>query len=126
MRAAQALHAALTILAAIGFFRVWARTRFWLPRYVHWMALVALGLGLAFLRLVPPDAPIYRGGWTGVKQAAIALLFPAIVYAAFIFYGGQHAAVEARRRAGRVRCPHCGGSVGSPGEPCASCGQAIQ
>jgi hypothetical protein len=68
LKAAQLLHATLVFLAAIGLFRFWVRTRFWFPRYVHWMAVLALGIGLGFLGLIPQDAPLNRGGWIGLKK----------------------------------------------------------
>jgi hypothetical protein len=125
LKAAQLLHAALAILAAIGFFRFWVRTRFWFPRYVHWMAVLALGIGWGLLRLTPQDTPLNRGGWIGLKKAAIVLLFPGIVYVAFVFYGGQRSAFEARRRQGVVRCAYCRDSAGLPGDACPKCGQTI-
>jgi hypothetical protein len=123
MKAAQWVHAALVILAAIGCFRFLFRTHFWFPRYVHWMAVLALGIGLGMLGLIPQEAPINRGGWLGLKKAAVVLLFPGIVYVAFVFYGGQRAAFEARHRTSAVRCRHCRVGAGLPGDPCPQCGQ---
>lgn len=96
LKAAQLLHAGLAILLAVGFFGFLIRTRFWLPRYVHWMAAAALCIGLGLLPAIPEDAPINRGGWLGLKKAAIVLFFPGIVYIAFVFYGGQRAAFDGR------------------------------
>ena len=45
LKAVYLVHAALLVLAAIGFFRFWARTRFWLPKYVHVLAGASFALG---------------------------------------------------------------------------------
>lgn len=124
LKAAQLLHGAVVILAAIGFFRFWVRTRFWFPRYVHWMAVLALGIGLGFLGLVPLDASLNRGDWPGLKKAGIVLVFPGIVYITFVFYGGQRAAFEDRHRRS-VPCPNCRDSAGLPGDACPTCGQTL-
>ena len=126
LKAAQWLHAALAVLAAIGFFRFLFRTRFWLPRYVHWMAAIALGIGLALLPLIPEDAPINRGDWVTFKKTLIVLFFPAVVYVAFVFYGGQKVAYEARQAEDGVPCPHCRQGSVLPGETCPACGQTIR
>src|SRR5438270_128346 len=60
IKAAQIVHAVVLAVAAIGALRFAIRTRFWLPRYVHYLAAFALVLGLASLTLPPPDAPIHR------------------------------------------------------------------
>jgi hypothetical protein len=36
--AAHVIHVALVVLTAVGLIRFWARTRFWLPTYVHYLA----------------------------------------------------------------------------------------
>jgi hypothetical protein len=125
LKAAKAVHAILVVLAAIGFFRFLVRTRFWFPRYVHWMAMIALGVGVGVLALIPAEAPMNQGGWIGFKRALVVLLFPGIVYVTFVFYGGQQAAYAARRHKGAVMCPHCREAAGCPGEPCGRCGQTI-
>jgi hypothetical protein len=125
LKAAWWLHAAFVVLAGIGFARFLFHTRFWLPRYVHWLAAIALGIGLGLLTIIPADAPVNRGDWAGVEKALIVLFFPAIVYVAFVFYGGQHAAYLARRSNEAVRCPHCHDGTGLPGEACDTCGQVI-
>jgi len=94
------VHGLALVGAAIGFVVFWWRTRFWLPRYVHYLAGLALALGLWAVPLVPEDAPINRDEWRALKQAAIILVFPALVYVVFVVYGGQHAAYEARRHNG--------------------------
>ena len=85
-KAAQLVHAVLLIVAAVGASRFAIRTRFWLPRYVHVLAAFALLLGFACLALLPPDAPIHRSDWGGLKKALIALIFPGLVYAASCFW----------------------------------------
>jgi hypothetical protein len=125
LRAAEWLHMIVAILVAIGFFRFLLRTRFWFPRYLHWLAAIALLVGWGLLVLAPRDAPVNQGSWSGVERALVVLLFPAIVYIFFVFHGGQHAAYEARRRRGTVRCPNCGNGGGLPGDTCKACGQRL-
>jgi hypothetical protein len=88
-------HGVLLALAAVGFFAVWYRTRFWLPRYVHVLAAVATLMGVAMIFLIPADAPIRKqvGIWANVLIVAIC---PALVYFFFVFYGGQSAAYKRR------------------------------
>jgi len=110
-KAAQIVHAVVLAVAAVGAFRFAVRTRFWLPRYVHYLAAFALVLGLACLSLLPPDAPIHRSDWGGLKKALMALIF-----------GGQRVAYERSHRATR-RCPSCGQPNLGPGRRCPSCGR---
>jgi hypothetical protein len=125
LKAAQAIHVLLAILAAIGFFHFGVRTRFWFPRYVHYLGGLALALGLTSLALMPPDAPITQGGWSWLKQALLVLVFPALVYGFFVFYGGQRAAYERTHQPHVMYCPYCRGAHVSPGHQCPHCGQTI-
>jgi membrane protein YdbS with pleckstrin-like domain len=125
MTVANAIHVLLLVAAAIGFFRFWAHTRFWFPRYVHVMAVVALAIGVWLLSIVPSDAPLNKGSYTMLKQALIVLGLPALVYFVFIFHGGQHAAYESRQRRQAVRCQFCGGAEAAPGTACPACGQIV-
>src|SRR5262245_26545966 len=59
--------------AAIGFFHFWICSRFWFPRYVHYLGAFALALGLACLACMPPEAPINQGAWGGLKKALLVL-----------------------------------------------------
>jgi len=117
------LDVAWKIAAAIILIRFWIRTRFWFPTYVHWIAAVAFLIGLGMLVIMPADAPMNRGGWAGVNKTLLVLFFPAVVYVAFVFYGGQRAAYEAR--SDRIACPHCRASEGFRGTTCTACGQTI-
>ena len=125
LKAAQAIHVLLAMLAAIGCFSFGVRTRFWFPRYVHFLGGLALVLGLACLALAPPDAPIHQGGWGWLRQALLVLVFPALVYGFFVFYGGQRAAYERTHQPHVMRCPYCRDAHVSPGRRCPSCGQTI-
>jgi hypothetical protein len=118
-------HVGLIILTATGAFAFLVRTRFWFPRYIHWLAAIALAIGFGMLAIIPPDAPVNQGNWVGFKQGMVVLLFPAIVYGAFVLYGGQRAAYETRHIAAAMGCPHCGEGIGLAGETCAACGQTI-
>jgi hypothetical protein len=125
LKAAQAIHALLAVLAAIGFFHFLIRTRFWFPRYAHYLGGFALALGLACLALMPPDAPINQGGWGGLKKALLVLVFPGLVYFFFVFYGGQRAAYERTHQPNAVPCPYCRDAHAVPGSPCPRCGQTV-
>ncbi len=125
LNAAVLIHGVVLILAAIGFFWFWIRTRFWLPKYVHWMAAAAMLIGAGLLWFLDADVPVTRGQRAWLKEALLVLMFPAIVYVAFVFYGGQHAAYGARVTRTAVRCPHCGTGKGMPETTCSVCGQTI-
>src|SRR4051794_8752240 len=117
----------LAALVKIGFgiifIRYWIRSRFWVPKYVHVMAAIALLIGLASLGSIPPEAPINRGASPFLNKVLAVLMFPALVYGAFVFYGGQHAAFDGRED--RIPCPSCRASEGVRGTTCAACGQKI-
>jgi hypothetical protein len=124
---AQWIHLGVVVLTTVGALIFLVRTRFWFPKYVHVMAAVAFAIGLGLLQIgafADPDAPVNRGKWAPVKQALLLLFFPAVVYAAFVHYGGQRAAYEDRARRA-VTCPHCGQASGVPGSACSGCGQTI-
>jgi hypothetical protein len=99
------LHAGILILAAIGFFRFWKRTRFWLPTYIHVLAGIAFAVMLWIFSMAPADAPVNK--WGPVSRFLFSLSLPAIVYFFFIFYGGQHIAYT-RKVGQQVPCPFCG------------------
>lgn len=124
-KSAQAIHGLLVILAAVGFFLFWIRTRYWFPRYVHYLAGFSLALGFGLLTIMPPDAPINRDAWGGLKKALLVLIFPALVYFFFVFYGGQKAAYERERLDTLVPCPYCGAARTIPETRCPGCGQTI-
>ena len=91
VRFIHVFHGIVLSIAAVGFFALWYRTRFWLPRYVHVLAVVGLGVGIALIYLMPADAPINKqlGIWGNIVLLAIC---PLLVYLVFVFYGGQAAA----------------------------------
>src|SRR5215208_4609982 len=88
-------------IAAAGFFAVWYRTRFWLPRYVHVLAAVATLIGVVLNFLIPADAPITKqlGIWANVFIVGVC---PALVYFFFVFYGGQAAAYRRHMSAAKT------------------------
>jgi hypothetical protein len=130
------LHAVIAVVAAAGFFFFWARTRFWLPKYAHVLALIALALGVWMAATVSDDAPISKQG--PVAKILLALGLPVMVYFFFVFYGGQRAAYESRSKS-TLPCPYChepvdvvsGGNRTSDGksspfkQQCPHCGQDI-
>jgi len=77
------------------------------------------------VRLIPEDAQINKGDWLIFKKAASVLVFPALVYFFFVFYGGQHAAYDSRRSERETRCPHCRAGAALPGAACPGCSQTI-
>jgi peptidoglycan/LPS O-acetylase OafA/YrhL len=119
--AAYVLHVLLVVLGAIGFFRYWGRTRFWLPRYVHVLAAIGLAVGLACVAFMPPSAPIGKGQWAGLKKTLLVVSLPAVVYIFFVAYGGQRAAYE--RTHPSMLCQYCRGAEVVSGGRCANCGQ---
>jgi hypothetical protein len=123
LAAAHAIHVALVVLTAAGLIHFWARTRFWLPTYVHYLAAVGFALGLACLASMPPNAPIHRNPWGGLTKALLVLAMPALVYVVFIVYGGQKAAYEAARPRDLVVCPYCRDAEVLPDSQCLNCGQ---
>ena len=102
------LHVVFFLIGAVGFFTFWARTRFWLPKYVHVLAAIGLAVGLWCISTLAPDAPINKSGLAG--RFLLALAIPAIVYFFFIFHGGQSAAFR-RRFQKTIACPHCNSPV---------------
>ncbi len=86
------IHGLVILIAGVFHLWLWARRRFWVPRYVHIIAAIALVIAI-FL------------GWMGFSignvnnpEKAIRawilmiILFPSIVYFFFVFYGGVEAA----------------------------------
>jgi 4-amino-4-deoxy-L-arabinose transferase-like glycosyltransferase len=102
LKGLNVLHGVILVVVAIGLFWFWARTRFWLPRYVHVLAIIALALGIWMLANVSDDAPISKQG--PYAKILLVLVLPAMVYFFFVFYGGQHAAYRNRST---PLCPHC-------------------
>ena len=73
----------LTVVAGIANVIFWAKSGFWVPRYIHFMALSAslLGAGLAWLAWISSD-PLAN------RHALLIVVFPLAVYVTFAFYGG--------------------------------------
>jgi hypothetical protein len=130
------VHLALLAVAAFGFFTFWARTRFWLPKYIHVLAGIAFLVMLGVLSMATADAPVNK--WGLLSRVLFSLALPAIVYFVFVLYGGQRAAFD-RSHEGQAPCPFCGhlvaahptGSTESQSigrvieRQCPGCGQAI-
>lgn len=74
---------------ALGLFHVWvwARRGYRIPRYIHVMALVALFIGWGVVELMHRTAPPERQ-MSLLTALLFVLIFPAIVYAGFVFFGG--------------------------------------
>ena len=84
---------AFTVLHGLGFLALglfniwmWARGGFRFPRYIHVMALFALLLGWALNQALVEAGVPPKGG--ALSAVLLVLVFPALVYGAFVFYGG--------------------------------------
>jgi hypothetical protein len=130
------LRGILLLIAAVFLFRFWKRTQFWLPAYIHWLAIVSLLIMIWSLSTVPDDAPLSKDGL--LTKLLLALSVPAVIYATFIVFGGQNVAF--RRQFGTaIACPVCRKTISSfpagRGKPeeaakesevrCPNCGHAI-
>ena len=123
LEALNAIHIIFILIAAVSFFSFWIRTRFWFPRYVHYLAVIALLLAITTVITTDPEAPINQGEWAWLKRAAITLAIPGTVYFVFVFYGGQRAAYDGRHV--KKPCPYCGARRSTnPGALCPNCGQS--
>jgi hypothetical protein len=98
------LEAILAIVGGFGFLTFWARTRFWLPKYIHVLAAIGLFVGVLSVWGSPADAPIKQQGL--MACVLVALVLPAIIYAFFILHGGQHSAFN-RSLSKSAPCPFC-------------------
>jgi hypothetical protein len=116
----KVIYVVLLSVSALGFFRFWAKTRFWLPRYVHVLALIALLVSIWVSSLTSPEAPVNQGDWAPIKRLMLVLALPAMVYFFFVFYGGQREAYDRTHRP--LRCQNCGAEAVA-GLQCPSCGQ---
>jgi hypothetical protein len=90
------LLAVLFVVNALFSTWFWVTHRFWVPRYVHGLAVGATLGGFWMRWILPADAPIRSWGWSG--DVVSVLLFPTLVYATFVFYGGPAQAWIARER----------------------------
>ena len=107
-------HGLIAAVAAIGFFKFWMRSGFWLPRYVHILAATMYLFGLLFtwLVLAAPRVSPNQGLPTFLVWTIVPLFFPAIVYFFFVFYGGQHIAFR-NAKIEYMPCPYCRSDVGA-------------
>lgn len=83
----------LLFFVSLANFILWRKYKYWVPRYVHILALVAL-LTICWLNWLW----IQAGGFLTVRRVIIILFFPAIVYFFFVGYGGIRAALSHRAR----------------------------
>lgn len=114
------------LLLAIVCFRFWVKTRFWFPRYVHYLAIISLILGAWVVWTTPEDAPINQEPWRDAKKLGIVFAMPAMVYFFFVFYGGQRAAYLRMQPEQTKQCPHCeSANIPSASSHCPNCGKAL-
>jgi hypothetical protein len=98
----------LIALSAGGILTFWKRTRFWIPLYIHFLAAVALAVGVWTSFSAPPESPVGKAGL--LARILLSFALPAIVYGFFILRGGQGVAYR-KRFATLVRCPNCSREV---------------
>jgi hypothetical protein len=137
IRGFQIFDGVLLVLSAAGIVSFWARTKFWLPLYVHILAAIGLAVMIWSMSTITPDSPISKDG--PIVKVLFTLTLPAIIYLTFILRGGQRAAY-ARRFKRSTPCPHCRSTVSAfhsgPGSndpitfyatpECPNCGQSLQ
>jgi len=99
------LEGILLISGGVGCLTFWARTRFWLPKYIHVLAAIGLIVGALSVWASPADAPIKQHGL--IASVLLAFVLPAIIYAYFILHGGQQVAFD-RSSSKSAPCPFCG------------------
>ena len=100
----------IAVVMAVGYFVFWRRTRFWVPKYVHFLAVVGFIVSVWCMRTMPDEAPLNREG--SVIKALFAFLLPAMVYFFFMFIGGQKEAF--RNHIDKLKiCPYCNSSLES-------------
>jgi hypothetical protein len=80
----------LTFLSLTNFL-MWRKYKFWVPRYVHGLAILALATIVALNWMW-----IKAGGDITVRRFIICAFFPMIVYFIFVGYGGVKAALSAK------------------------------
>lgn len=86
----EALHLVHLLAIASLSILVWVRSGFWVPRYIHGLAVAAL---VAALGLVWATKDFHPSGATLPMWIAV-ILFPGIVYGGYIVYSGP---LHARR-----------------------------
>jgi len=74
----------IKIILGIFNFWFWIRNRFWVPRYVHLIAIFAFCLGCIMLWLFEPGSKADNKG----TKIFLLFLMPFIVYVLFVFFGG--------------------------------------
>ena len=72
---------------------LWKRSGYWMPRYVHVLALAALGVILWINWLW-----VRAGGAMWTRRYVIIAFFPGLVYFTFITFGGLRAAIWHREK----------------------------
>lgn len=88
------IHGAVFVALAAFHVWVWSRRGFWLPRYVHVLAAIAFLLGLGSIWWLQQQSL----GKPTLNGLLAALMFPTIVYAAFVLYGGAMAADKRNKK----------------------------
>jgi hypothetical protein len=80
------LHIAyLLLLLPIAVFNmwVWKQSRFWVPRYIHWLAVIAFMLGCLTAYL------LFTLGKSWVSLLWVPFMFSGIVYSMFVVHSAS-------------------------------------
>ena len=89
--------AVVSLLAGFAAIVRWVRRGFWVPRYVHGLAIGAFVAGILLGYQVLADGSPKADTTFGVLVALfLVLVLPALIYFFFVFYGGADAANERR------------------------------
>jgi len=88
----------------------WIKRGFGVPRYIHAIALAAALVGIGVVFIQPRGESGAAGGIRDYLFAA--LVFPGLVYATFVFFGGAQAALDAKGHP----LPHDGSDSGESGQ----------
>lgn len=90
------IHGLVILIAGVFHLWLWARRRFWVPRYVHIIAAIALVIAI-FLGWMGFSIGNVNNPEKAIRVCILMIiLFPSIVYFFFVFYGGVEAAYKSR------------------------------
>ena len=83
------IHGLFTLLAGIASFLAWKRAGFKAPRYLHIIAIILGVIAVLIVFMVYDSKPE-----NAARTVWVIILFPAITYFVFAFFGGGHVMEE--------------------------------